>query len=362
MLTTIAERLAQAADSWAPCSGDRSAPCESPCKSLLNGDAWDAYRLESLLPLKETYRETTQFGFLLRHYWIPATVLTFRQSSRLTLPDGRMDRRELNIERTMARCRSNECLWREKIRPALATNASTASTGETALLSEMLCSYDCYEQTYATNKPILFKLRGPDEKTEARRQALYHLPFLCPPGPVPIGFAWYAKVGDDYMNYRLEAEERLGETSVLVVRREGRYTTWVSRESARGGNGSSNETSSEAPGGGTGAIRVVTERKGITLFAWNRGAVLEDRFEDRIVEADGCLASAAGAISQVVTRLIRSCPEKLAEPAMKKPENGESASCVECEPRFKELIAFDSAVRVYRFTTAFSRKEKSWVS
>ena len=47
-------------------------------KSLITDEPWDCYHLESVLPLKETYRENTEFGFLLRHYWIPATILTFR--------------------------------------------------------------------------------------------------------------------------------------------------------------------------------------------------------------------------------------------------------------------------------------------
>jgi hypothetical protein len=239
----------------------------------------------------------------MRHYWSPATVLTVRQSSQMALPDGRVDRLELNIERTMARCRSNECLWREKIRPAAAVNRSTASTEEIPLLSEMLCSYDCYEQTYASDKPILFKPPGPDQQVEARRKALYCLPMLCPPGPVPIGFRWYGKVGDDYMNYHLEAEERLGETSVLVIRREGRYTSWVPRELA-----------------GCKAVPLVTQRQGVTLFAWNRGAVLEDRFQDRVIAADRFLASSVDITTQVVTRLVRSCPENLAKPVLPPPD------------------------------------------
>jgi hypothetical protein len=87
---------------------------------LLTDEPWDHYHLESLLPLKEVHRENTEFGFLLRHYWIPATVLTFRQSSRMTIPDSSVERCELEIERNMARCRSNECLWRETIRPVVA--------------------------------------------------------------------------------------------------------------------------------------------------------------------------------------------------------------------------------------------------
>jgi hypothetical protein len=162
----------------------------------------------------------------------------------------------------------------------------------------MLCSYDCYEQTYASAKPILFAPPTADQKTEARRQALYRLPMLCPPGPVPIGFAWYGKVGDDYMNYRLEAEERIGETSVLVIRREGRYTIRLPKEPS-------------IPGDEAREIPVVTERKGITLFAWNRGAVLEDRFLDRVIHADSRLPWQFGVTNQVVARLIRSSPENL---------------------------------------------------
>jgi len=127
------------------------------CNSLIADEPWDCYHLESLLALKETYRENTEFGFLLRCYWIPATVLTFRQSSRTMFPDRRVEQCDLEIERKMARCRSNECLWREKIRSIAGGNGN----GKPSILSEMLCSYDCYEQTYASAKPILFTPRLP---------------------------------------------------------------------------------------------------------------------------------------------------------------------------------------------------------
>jgi hypothetical protein len=104
-------------------------------------------------------------------------------------------------------------------------------------------------------------------------------------------------VGDDYMNYRLAAAEYVGETSVLIIRREGRYTAWFSEE-----------PTVEAK-----VVPVVMERRGITLFAWNRGMVLEDRFLDRVIEANDCLASDSCTTSQVVTRLIRSCPETIAK-------------------------------------------------
>jgi hypothetical protein len=112
-----------------------------------------------------------------------------------------------------------------------------------------------------------------------------------------MGFAWYARVGDDYMNFRLDAEERLGETSVLVIRREGRFTVWLPEEAT-------------LPEGEPKTIPVVMERKGITLLAWKRSVVLEDRLMDSLVEAGGPLAYGVGTTRQVVTRLIRSCPVK----------------------------------------------------
>ncbi len=109
-------------------------------------------------------------------------------------------------------------------------------------------------------------------------------------------------MGDDYMNYQLEAEERVGETSVLVIRRKGRYTTWLTEDGPASGNGQ--ETTS-----------VVTERQGVTLCAWDRGVVLEDRLWDHVVEAGESQAFCVGTTNQMVTRLVRSCPNRAARPA-----------------------------------------------
>lgn len=265
-------------------------------RSLIDGELWDSYHLESLLPLKETYRENTEFGFLLRHYWSPATILTFRQSSKTTFPGGRVEQYESKIERKMARCRSNECLWRDKIHPIAVSATSSHSP------FEVLCSYDCYEQTYVSANPIRFAPPTSEQRMEARRQALYRLPLLCPPGPLPIGFSWHAKVDGDYMNYHLKAEVRLGETSVLIIRREGCYTTWLPKARTI-----ACDEEEVAP--------VVVERKGITFFAWNRGVVLEDRVMDCMIDTKEHSDLVVGTTNQAVTRLIRSCPEGLARQA-----------------------------------------------
>ncbi len=284
--------------------------CERrPDRTLITGEAWDCYQLQSLLPLKETYRETTKFGFLLRHYWMPATVLTFRRSSRTTFPDGRTSWAEQRIERSMARCRSNECLWREKVFRA-GSNAGNGDDSPPVALDEMLCSYDRYEQTFYSAKPIEFGPLLPEQMMEARRGAIYRLPMIVPPGPVPLGFRWYATVGGDYMNYRLESEEQPGETSVLVIRREGRYTMWLGDCP---GFGPTKVGLSPVPKGGEAKpAAVVIERKGVTLFASNRSVVLEDRIMDCVVEANGSFALCVGATEQIVTRLVRSCPTEAA--------------------------------------------------
>jgi hypothetical protein len=262
-------------------------------KSLITDESWDCFHLESLLALKELYPLNNEFGFILRHYWLPASILTFRQSSRIVFPGESVVRHEAEIERRMARCRSNECLWREKA----CSVAMMSGNGEHTTLSESLCVYDCFEQTYRqvpiksyiSNEPL-----APVDALAARRRALYELPILVPPGPNPVGFAWYAKVGDDFMNYRLEAEEHIKEISVLVIRREGRYTLWTCEKTSDG----EKKTSS-----------IVIERNGISIFATNRCVVLEDHFLDRVVQASDNLVSIVGMVNQVVTRLIRSCPE-----------------------------------------------------
>jgi hypothetical protein len=144
---------------------------KAPRRGLIGQEPWDHYDLESLLPLKETYRENTEFGFLIHHYWIPATVLTFRQSARTTLYDATIEECELEIERRMARCRSNECLWREKVFQIASDkgNGDDSHAPVPSLISEALCSYDCYEQTYTSDKPILFAPRLP---TRRRRPAV----------------------------------------------------------------------------------------------------------------------------------------------------------------------------------------------
>lgn len=268
---------------------DVHASCSHGSLSLISNLPWDAIRLEQLLPLKDAYPGEVSGDFLLRHYWIPATSLTFRQSCQLRFPDGRSDRSECVIEREMVRCRSNECLWRERVfanRSHTATNHNAAMTA-----SDLLCLYDRCQQTFRSGKAISPAPLAPTDNTEAGRFALSRLPILLPPGPMPLGSSWENRAGGDYMQYQIDTEGRVGNTSVLLIRRSGVLTIQLAAQGVL-------EDSALAS----------VERQGVTVFAWNRGLVLEDRFLDRPAGLSDQLTAGTATERQVITRLVRSSP------------------------------------------------------
>lgn len=261
-----------------------AAACIGSQEPSIPEQSWDTYNLSALLSVQQAEDPNHELGFLLRHYWIPVTLLTFKRSCQVTYADGTATCVEASIHRRMVRCRSGDCIWREKVSFAA---EGPFSQGDRELgISETLCCYDRYEQSYRTKQVLSFDPPVPRDATEAKRAALLRLPIVVPPGPVPVGFCWYGRVEDDYMSFRLDAEERVGETTVLVIRREGRIAV---RDLA------------DSP--------VVVEREGITLFAPGRSVVLEDRCRDRIVDGNGDFGSCVGATACVVTRLTRSAPD-----------------------------------------------------
>ena len=223
-------------------------------------------------------------------------MLLYLQTSMSTYADGTSEQSSCVIERTMARCRSNECLWREKTWPVESLDRWD-SYAERAPLSELMCEYRSHDQTFRMSRPTSRNPPEPVDAAEARREALYRLPFLAPPaGPMTVGFEWRGEAGEDHMNFRLEAEKRVKETSVLVIRREGRYTTWL-------------PSGPESADAGSTRVPVVVHRRGLTLFAWKRGAVLEDRSLDCVLDPGARRPDGGGAGStHRVLRLLSSRP------------------------------------------------------
>ena len=83
--------------------------------SLLSKTSWDVIDPGSLIPLVGFRTMTTEFGYLLRHYWIPDTRLQFQVTTEQSTPGQEPVISRQMIQRTMVRCDADCCVWREKI-------------------------------------------------------------------------------------------------------------------------------------------------------------------------------------------------------------------------------------------------------
>lgn len=115
-----------------------------------------------------------RFGVLLRHYWIPATELTYEQTE---------DGVTRSFTRTMGKCDSDVCVWRQE---------------------GLLHIYNRSEQTYRTRE-ILGFTEIPEDENEARNNAFLHVPVLTPLLPIPLGFQWHVASENGYMNFTLDS-------------------------------------------------------------------------------------------------------------------------------------------------------------
>ncbi len=254
-------------------------------------DAMMSINNAALLHLREIEHSDTEFGFVLRHYWRPASELTYQQFS-LIKPSSCGEETVLlraNVTRRPVRCEAGRHVWREKS-VTFTGQSPSSEVLETQSGEEELCCYDRYEQAYRTRGLSSRHTPHPDDLEQARRQALYALPFIVPPGPVALGSKWHGRAGCDVMNYELVSSEKVGEMTVVFIQRHGWYTSLIPES----------EDEDLHP--------VITERKGLTGFALHRSVVLEDRIVDRVVEASPELGCCIGTRSLVMTRLLQSCP------------------------------------------------------
>ncbi len=182
----------------------------------------------TLLPLVGVRRMSRQFGYVLRHYWMPATELTFQR----TTCRGSEPPVSETIVRRLARCDSDVCCWREMIDDAT-----------------VLRIYNRSDQTLRTREITGHESR-PESERDARIRAFVHVPILTPLLPIPLGFRWHVATDEgDFLDFTLESVTEVGDMPVLFVRRQGRF---------------------QCDG-------VTVERNGITAYALDRSAILEDR-------------------------------------------------------------------------------------
>jgi len=199
--------------------------------------SWDAIHPDSLLNLAGVRRVTHEFGFLLRHYWMPGTELTYERVTEST---------RARIVRRPGKCNADAIWWRETVQ----------DSSDDSVRSVCFCIYDRSAQTFRT-QGILDETIEPESIEDARIQAFWNQPILTPLLPIPLGFQWHVSAENGYMDFLLESETTVGDMPVLFVRRYGRFTL-----------------------DGSGPV----EREGITAYALDRSVVLEDRTRDRLVD------------------------------------------------------------------------------
>lgn len=225
---------------------------------------WGKIDPQALLELVGVRRMSSEFGFLFRHYWMPASTLTYRRSTSYRFDEKRTEAVEEIVKRP-GKCTADTFCWRETI--LLTEYPSDKPEGEagegvmdgfvrTVLGNkqrEKLCLYDRSNQTFRT-RSITGESFGPESEEEARTEAVFNIPILTPLLPIPLGFQWHVETSTGHMEFQLESEATVGNMPVLIVRRRGRFSH-----------------------GAMGVIR----REGVTAYAWQRSTVLEDRVRDR---------------------------------------------------------------------------------
>ena len=209
---------------------------------------WNEIEPESLLHLVSVRKTTDRFGKLLRHYWLPNTVLTYELMAEQRKPDGSQTVRHQETAKRQVHCDADACTWREKVRGK----------------GERLCIYDRSEQTFRT-QPIFGHVAQPENANKARTQAFLNIPILTPLLPIPSGFRWHVESDDGFLEFALESEILVGDMPVILVRRQGEF--WITADNEEG------------------KANVKIRREGITAYASERSVVLRDCVRDTVIEA-----------------------------------------------------------------------------
>lgn len=228
---------------------------------------WDRIEPESLLQLVGVRTTTDRHGKLLRHYWLPDTVLTYRSNCEQNGSDGHFTVKGQTFTKRQVYCDADSCTWRQRL-------ISNHEHGcgfidfTPPLQRECFCVYNRSEQTFRT-QPILSHSSWPNASEAARVQAFLQQPVLAPLLPIPVGFQWYCEADGGYLEFTLESELLVGDMPVVFVRRQGEF--WMDGYFQHGEFR---------------AKKLRLRREGVTAFAAERSVVLQDKVHDTVVEAE----------------------------------------------------------------------------
>lgn len=217
----------------------------------------------TLLRLVPWRRMSTEFGYLLRHYWMPATQLTLRLVTEQSHPDKPPVESTRLFRRTMLQCDADQCVWRDD---GITTDDSARRLIRFSRPSadREICYYNRSEQTFRV-RPLPGRTRFPDDEHAARNQAFLRQPVLNPLLPIPLGFVWHVRNGGDYLEMTLESAETRDDMTILTIRRRGEFhvNEYFIENAVRPCN-----------------WKVI--REGVSVYALERAMILEDRTHDRV--------------------------------------------------------------------------------
>ncbi len=269
-------------------------PNEMPPRRRFCQGSWDDLDLGSLLGVRDVHRINTDVGYLLRHYWLPATELEYHQSSLISV-NGSAVEVESVIYRTLAKCQADMVIWRDRINAAMMTGEMVCPivAASSTLGADSLHCYNRSEQSLRSRISLSRNRFEPESLENAKCKAMAMMPFLHPINPTAPKSPWEFECSKGRMRYEVVAIDRVGDTPVVIIQKEGR----LFGVNACGYHANNNPSS-------------VLHRQGLVVFAYNRSVVLEERVHDIVELPD----SDPQSIEQtVITRLIRSIPKKQLE-------------------------------------------------
>ena len=244
---------------------------------------WDWINVDALLKLAGTREAESDFGFLLRHYWTPATELEY-EIIREQISSDVVLREEFVLSQRMLKCDADICLWRETLLERKVPAAGPLAIGRP--VCEQICTFNRSKQNFRVTD-----LSGASDESISGPGCVFLMqPVLTPLLPMPVGFRWHVANDSGYMNFHLEFHVTSSNSSVLLIRRHGKFSLNRTEETAR----SSGQN-----------LRI--EREGVTAFSPARSLVLEDRTRDRVqvTSSNSCSSEVYLYSTQ---RLVRSGP------------------------------------------------------
>ena len=202
---------------------------------------------------------------VLRHYWCPASSLTYERSLTIS-GESISDTVYSRLRRDMVRCTADFCQWRERI-DLIKPVCNNRLLAHFYKGKDALCTYNLFGQNYS-EVPFCSNVKYDSAFPESQRDAIRCMPLLVPYGPVQRGFKWSINDSGDFLEFELLKQIATNNEDVVVVRSIGHLTTsWVLCDTKRRFT----------------QVNVSLERTGLVTLAPHGSLILENTTVDKVV-------------------------------------------------------------------------------